>query len=897
MTTNDGSPTDSTVSGILVETVEEESDDDRTIQDELMSEASSVGSVSLIGAEDLRPGDMVDLTSPTKCRIFMTQTEGGQRIYCCCGNDRDTCNRRNHRNKSDPHRAPPRWYHAFPATRGSPRPVDGRMDQLRSGLTQEEMDSWRAAEREEIARVAAAFYDPDDESESLGLGGSVASAEGDDGLPSIGASTPLRRFVNGVTDSLDEAVEGIRRVTFGDTQYAETPVAGNRSAELNTEAPPPVPIRRDDGGASTSGSPQEAPPFPSTGRPRHPVASTSAAGGSAADGSSEAWFGLREANTETRRICNTREDLAYWLGLHARLCRTFDTRTAAEAWLRDGDAEDRTLWIGLERSDGARRITSDFNVFANLVASGAYQHRETFPTQALGNAWVSRERAVLLPDPEVEITEVRRSNTAPRPSAARAPRGGAPAPEAPDASLRMWYGLVEPTEARLICSTVEERDVLVRSGATWCATFYQLEEAEKWLQSAPPLKPTIRRGSIPGLLAPSVSAATDRNASTTPSSDRPVTDSASGERRNGGYRDIGHRDINEEKESYAENQGKDPSVGDDTRIYGVDRSDLEAVEKTLCPEGLDPAECVQFIERSLDVTALPGMYNADNSDRMSTGEELAVALLQQVDTTQKAKLGHDGLWQSKRAHSLGSIKSAEDLKKLSKNVRKAWKKAWKSTKRRWASFLYERRYPRVFVVEYLRYGLLPRIIENTYDNYLGLLSCACELLYNEETSVKWKGSRAEALINFHGEQLRQERSYAADYGDHILGTYVYLRDAASKTDYNDPALLDPLWDRVHALQQKSEESGGSSTATGGNKSTRCSWCHRTGLHSEGRTNCPAKDLSAAQARKLLKDVPKSTGLTKVKQACVEFANQKAADPDGDIDAIITTVRSSHLGLT
>jgi hypothetical protein len=203
----------------------------------------------------------------------------------------------------------------------------------------------------------------------------------------------------------------------------------------------------------------------------------------------------------------------------------------------------------------------------------------------------------------------------------------------------------------------------------------------------------------------------------------------------------------------------------------------------------------------------------------------------------------------------------------------------------------------VFVVEYLRYGLLPRIIENTYDNYLGLLSCACELLYNEETPVKWKGSRAEALIDFHGEQLRQERSYAADYGDHILGTYVYLRDAASKTDYNDPALLDPLWDRVHELQQKSEESGGSSTATGNNKSTRCSWCHRTGLHGEGKTNCPAKDLSATQARKLLKDVTKSTGLAKVKQACVEFANQKAADPDGDIDAIIATVRSSHLGLT
>ena len=45
MTVTDRSPSDSTVSGIIAETVEEDSDDEeRTIQDEQMSEASSIGS-------------------------------------------------------------------------------------------------------------------------------------------------------------------------------------------------------------------------------------------------------------------------------------------------------------------------------------------------------------------------------------------------------------------------------------------------------------------------------------------------------------------------------------------------------------------------------------------------------------------------------------------------------------------------------------------------------------------------------------------------------------------------------------------------------------------------------------------------------------------------------------
>ena len=117
----DGSPSESTAtSGIFVETVlseEEDNEDQGTIQDEQLSEASSVGSIPF-GADDVSPGDLTDMTAPSKCRVYMTRMESGQRIYSCCGNDRSTCPQRGHQAKEEVRRGPPCWYEAFPNSRG-----------------------------------------------------------------------------------------------------------------------------------------------------------------------------------------------------------------------------------------------------------------------------------------------------------------------------------------------------------------------------------------------------------------------------------------------------------------------------------------------------------------------------------------------------------------------------------------------------------------------------------------------------------------------------------------------------------------------------------------------------------------------------------------------------------
>ena len=150
---NDGSPSDSTASGILVEMVDEASgDDDGTIRDEQLSEASSVGSI-VLEMDDMSPGDMTNLTSPTKCQVYMTRMENGQWVYCCCGNDHFTCELRGHQLKEESHRAPGQWYESFPNPCGRcyHGVLDGRMDHLHAGLTTKKMDFWRATERAELA--------------------------------------------------------------------------------------------------------------------------------------------------------------------------------------------------------------------------------------------------------------------------------------------------------------------------------------------------------------------------------------------------------------------------------------------------------------------------------------------------------------------------------------------------------------------------------------------------------------------------------------------------------------------------------------------------------------------------------------------------------------------------
>lgn len=228
MVRSSASPADSSSTGVFVETVtsDDSEDDERTIADERLSETSSVGSVSLTGV-DIPLGDMIDLTGDDRCRVYMMRTLEGQKVYCCCGSNKADCGRRNHQTKSNEpvHRAPPRFYEGLPNTGARYRDVvDGRLDRLKVGLTRDEMAEWRDSEAAELERVTGLLADVD-----ISDGESLNTEERSNGLPE--GVTPLREVVDAMEEGLDREVETIRQVTFGATDYANTPQAHNLRSE------------------------------------------------------------------------------------------------------------------------------------------------------------------------------------------------------------------------------------------------------------------------------------------------------------------------------------------------------------------------------------------------------------------------------------------------------------------------------------------------------------------------------------------------------------------------------------------------------------------------------------------------------------------------------------------
>jgi hypothetical protein len=111
----------------------DEGEESGTLQDEAMSEASSLASE---GAYSLDYRDLVDIMKEDLCMALMKHSQGGVKIPCICGNIKKDCIRVGHQAKQQRQNgtAPPCFYARFPGKKGM---VDGRLD--RPAFTAEEV--------------------------------------------------------------------------------------------------------------------------------------------------------------------------------------------------------------------------------------------------------------------------------------------------------------------------------------------------------------------------------------------------------------------------------------------------------------------------------------------------------------------------------------------------------------------------------------------------------------------------------------------------------------------------------------------------------------------------------------------------------------------------------------
>jgi hypothetical protein len=242
-------------------------------------------------------------------------------------------------------------------------------------------------------------------------------------------------------------------------------------------------------------------------------------------------------------------------------------------------------------------------------------------------------------------------------------------------------------------------------------------------------------------------------------------------------------------------------------------------------------------------------------DAQNTTEMAATLLATAVGN--KSQI-HDSMWKTLKRHALGQIKDRDSLFRFVKAVTKDQGAAFEKQNGAMEMLMLRRRYTDRDVEDYSRNGLLPRLMEESYQNYFNLLGAVRQLAFDHDL---WDGGPAKAMLDYHSSKLLQIRRHALSRKMLVLKTYVYLRDAGAKSFYHE-SMTETLWDRITQLTTQDHgsrddagprtESGGSASAS--RSSSRCGHCRSVSVHKTlnlepFKKTCFFKDLTQAIARK------------------------------------------------
>jgi len=236
--------------------------------------------------------------------------------------------------------------------------------------------------------------------------------------------------------------------------------------------------------------------------------------------------------------------------------------------------------------------------------------------------------------------------------------------------------------------------------------------------------------------------------------------------------------------------GTDPSAGDDNKIYGIDVVDQHGIDNVLAPDGLPRGKDISVLyEKVMDVSALPRVSTGQEtsgdrsgSDMQQTMEITALALSQAASSE---RMGRSFLFKAARNNALFNIKSHEDLLEFADKVIRCARDDLKTQTKQLRSYMHSRGYGAETIAEYTDSGGLPRLILRSVDHYKNLIEGIIQSMRNFSEGT-WKGSYAQAMLNFWAEKLAASRERAVDYRDHVLDTYIVLRDGAD-TRWQDPS--------------------------------------------------------------------------------------------------------------
>jgi hypothetical protein len=225
----------------------------------------------------------------------------------------------------------------------------------------------------------------------------------------------------------------------------------------------------------------------------------------------------------------------------------------------------------------------------------------------------------------------------------------------------------------------------------------------------------------------------------------------------------------------------------------------------------------------------------------------------------------DTSWNSTIRHSLGKVKSRDDLFEFVKKLRKSKEIAFKQEGNLIQQYMYARHYSGSFIEEYARSGLLCRITASSYRSFFDLGDAIRQLAFDH---TSWDNGPAKAMLSFHSEKLADIRKYSVSRKQLILQVYTYLRDAQAKDFYHE-SMAGAIWERIASLPSALPSPSGG---------TLCSWCASKEMHklfnvAGQRDLCPVKSLSSK---------------SKAKDAAKWIIDHKRTDPNRDIPELLAS---------
>jgi hypothetical protein len=278
--------------------------------------------------------------------------------------------------------------------------------------------------------------------------------------------------------------------------------------------------------------------------------------------------------------------------------------------------------------------------------------------------------------------------------------------------------------------------------------------------------------------------------------------------------------------------------------------------KELAPADMKSKEIPKLFEVGIDVVGLPGMFRAQMDDQAAEVERM------QMDLTGllRASLGRgskadmsDTLWRGLQRHQLGKVKTFQDFSTLLSDIEEVEEQAFEQQSNLIRLFMNSRGYSSKEVTAYLQQGGLPKVIQTTFRDYLGLLNAVRQKHFEGGAMGDWTLGHASGLLSYHASKLLALRTTSYNKANFLLRVYAYLRDARVN-QYHHPSMIKYLWKEVSALKQAPNPKAKAEAKTPPAAAERCNHCRSNRLHNKYRLpldkdHCPFKDESQPRARK------------------------------------------------